>query len=135
MIKRHCKKHSNHECLAIVIIYHVFNKFLKKKRKDLPLKFGYFHFSVSSSTFLTVSWLVIFASVDSSRTVLSIDGSEPRLESYTRGKIRITSKNNKNFDVFCYFWLNQIQNFSGRVKKIKDGIFSFQLKRITFAER
>ena len=31
MIKGYCKKHWNHECLAIVMMYHVSSKFLKKK--------------------------------------------------------------------------------------------------------
>ena len=57
------------------MLCHVFNRFLKKTY-NLPLKFEYFHFSVSSITFLTASWLPIFVSVRSSRTVLSIDRSE-----------------------------------------------------------
>ena len=81
-------------------MYHVSNKYLKKSQ-NLPLKFGYFHFAVSSNTFLTASWLAIFVSAESSLTVLSIDRSEPRFESYTGGKIRITLKNNKNCDFFC----------------------------------
>ena len=36
---------------------------------------------------------------------------------------------------FVNFWLNQIQNCAGQIKKMKGGIFRFQLKRITFAER
>ena len=39
-------------------------------------------------------------SAESNRTILSIDRSEPRFESHTGGKIRITLKNNKNFDAF-----------------------------------
>ena len=31
MIKRYCKKQYNNECLAIVMMYHISNKFLKKK--------------------------------------------------------------------------------------------------------
>ena len=38
---------------------------------------------------------------ESRPTILSIDRSEPRIESRTQGKMRITLKNNKNFDVFC----------------------------------
>ena len=33
---------------------------------------------------------------------------------------------------FVNFWLNQIQNCSVQIKKMKDGIFSFQLKKIYF---
>ena len=72
-----------------------------KKTENLPLKFGYFHFSVSSSTFLTASWLPIFVSAEPSRTILWIDRSELRFESHIGGKIRKTLKNDGNFDVFC----------------------------------
>ena len=58
---------------------------------------------MSSSTLLTASWLPILVSPESSRTILSIDRSEARFESYTGGKIRITSKNNKTFDGFFLF--------------------------------
>ena len=64
-----------------------FQQFSKKKY-NLPLKFGYFHFCMSSSTFLTASWLATFVSAESSRTTLSIDRSEPRFESHTGGKIK-----------------------------------------------
>ena len=74
---------------------------ISKKSQTLPLKFGYFHSSLSSSTLLTASWLTIFVSAKSSRTILLIDRSEPRFKSHTGGKIRITLKNNKKFDVFC----------------------------------
>ena len=74
---------------------------ISKKSLNLPLKFGSFHFSVSSSTLLTASWLTIFVSAESSWTILSIDRSEPRFESHTGGKIRITLKYNKNFNGFC----------------------------------
>ena len=66
------------------------------KKQNLPLKFGYFHFPMSSSTFLAASWLRIFVSAESSRTILSIDRPEPRFESHTGGKIRKTLKNKKN---------------------------------------
>ena len=82
------------------MVYHVSNRFLKKTL-NLPLKFGYFHFFVSSITFLTASWLAIFVSVEPSRTILSIDRSEPKFESHTGGKIRKTLKNGGNFDVVC----------------------------------
>ena len=35
---------------------------------------------------------------------------------------------------FVNFWLNQIQNCSGQIKKMKDRTFSFQFKKITSAE-
>ena len=58
---------------------------------------------MSSSTFLTASWLASFVPADSSRTILLIDRSEPRFECHTGGTIRITLKNNKHFDLFCLF--------------------------------
>ena len=65
-------------------------------------------------------------SAKSSRTILSIDRSEPRFESRTGGKIRITLKNNKNFDVFLkIFCLNQIQNCSGQSRKWKTIYLAF----------
>ena len=81
------------------MVYHVSNRILKKTY-NLPLKFGCFHFSVSSSTFMTASWLPIFVSTEPSRTILSTDRSEPRFKSHAGGKIRKTLKN-KNFAVFC----------------------------------
>ena len=86
MIKGYCENHYNNECLAIAMMYHVSNRFLKKTY-NLALKFGYFHFSVSSSTFLTGFSLPLFVSAEPSRTMLSIDRSEPRFESYTGGKM------------------------------------------------
>ena len=83
-------------------MYHVSNKFLQIS-ENLPLKFGYFYFSMSSSTLLTASWVAIFVSAESSRTALLIDRSEPKFDGCTKGKIRITLKNNKNIDGFCYF--------------------------------
>ena len=56
-----------------------------------------------------------------------VDWSEPRSESQTGVKIRITLKNNENY-VFCP---NQIQNCSSQIKEMKATIFSFQLKKIT----
>ena len=65
-------------------------------------------------------------SAESSLTILLIGRSGPRFERHTGGKVRIALKNNKNFDVFVNFRLNQIQNCSGKIKKMKDGTFSFQ---------
>ena len=133
MIKGYCKKHQNNECLAIAMVYHVSNRFLKKTQ-NLPLKFGYFHFSVSSSTFLTAFWLPLFVSAKPSQTILSIDRSEPRFESHMGGKITKTLKNDGNFNGFCYFHLNHIQHFSFLTKKMKDELFSFQLKTNYFRQ-
>ena len=100
MIKGYCEKQQNNECLAIVMVYHVTNRFLKKT-KNLPLTFAYFHISVSSSTFLTASWLPIFVSAEPSCTILSSERSEPRFECHTGGAIRKNLKNDGNFDIFC----------------------------------
>ena len=57
---------------------------------------------MSSSTFLTVHlepWLAIFVSVESSRMIVSMDLNQDL--KVIGGKIKITLKNNKNFDVFC----------------------------------
>ena len=80
-------------------VSYISNKFLKRSQ-NLPLKFGYSHFSVSSSTSLTASWLAILVSAESSRTILSIDRSELRFESSTGDKKGITLKSNKNFAAF-----------------------------------
>ena len=56
-----------------------------------------------------------------SRTISSIDRSERIFESHAGGK----TKKNKTF--FVNLGLNQIQNISAQMKKMKDGIFSFQL--------
>ena len=74
---------------------------ISEKKLRIYLKFGYFHFSVSSSTFLAASWLPIFVSAEPSQTILLIDRSEPAFESHTEGKIWKTLKNNGNFEVFC----------------------------------
>ena len=66
---------------------------LRRQIKNLPLKFGYFHFSVSTSTFLTASWLLIFVSAELSQTIISTDRFEPRLECHAGGKIKKTLKN------------------------------------------
>ena len=71
------------------------------EKKSLPLKFGYFHFSVSSSTSLTAFCLPIFVSAKPSRTILLIHGSEPRFERHTGGKIIKTLKIDGNFHGFC----------------------------------
>ena len=35
---------------------------------------------------------------------------------------------------FVNFWLNQIENYSIRINKMKDGILSFQLKKNWFSQ-
>ena len=77
------------------------NRVLKKKDLNVPLNFGYFPFSVSFSTFLTVFWLPILVSAKPSRTILLTDRSEPRFEGHTGGKITKTLKNDGNFTGFC----------------------------------
>ena len=97
--KTTCKSFRNLlKCEDFRWLYHVSNRFLKKKLE--LLKFGYFPFFVSSSI-LTASWQSIFASAKPSRTILVIDRSKPRFESHTGGKIRKTYKTNGNFNVFC----------------------------------
>ena len=71
---------------------------------------------------MTPSWLPFFVSAEPSRNILWIDRSEPRFENYTRDKIRKTLKNDENYDVFVSFQLNQVQNCSVQIKKMKDGI-------------
>ena len=71
-------------------------------------------------------------SVELSRTILSIDRSEPRFESHTGGKIRKTLKNDGNFEVFVNFRLNHIQNCSVQIKTMKDvnkGYLAFNWKK------
>ena len=75
--------------------------FQQISEKNLPLKIGYFQFSVRSSIFLTAFWLPVFVSAELSRIILSTDRSEPRFESYTGGKITKAVKNDRNFDGFC----------------------------------
>ena len=84
------------------------------------MKFGYFHFFVSGTTFVTASWLPIFVSAEPSRTIISIVRSESRFKSHKGGKVRKNLKNAENFDVFVNFRLNQIQNCSAQIKKMKD---------------
>ena len=50
---------------------------------------------------MTAFWLPIFVSAETSRTILSIDRSEPRFERHAGVKIIKTLKINENFDGFC----------------------------------
>ena len=133
MIEGYRKKHQNNECLAIAMVYRVSKRFLKTTQ-NLPMKFGYFHFSVCSSTFLTAFWLPLFVLAEPNHTILSTDRSEPRFESHTGGKITKTLKNKEISTVFVNFHLNQIQNCSIQIKKIKDQIFSFQFEKKYFCQ-
>ena len=59
---------------------------------------------MSSITFLTASWLPIFASGEPSQTILSIDISEKQDSRATQGvKIKKTVKIDGNFIVLCQF--------------------------------
>ena len=91
---------------------------------------------MSCTTFLTAFWLLLFVSAEPSRTILLIDRSEPRFESHTGGKITKTLKNDEIFlmTVFVNFHLHQIQNCFKQIKKMKDEIFSFQLKKNYFCQ-
>ena len=80
------------------MMYHVSNKFLRET--NLPPKFRYFHFSVSSSNFLTAFWLVILVSAESSHTILLINRYEPRFKSRAGGKISKTLKKKNNLLIF-----------------------------------
>ena len=98
---------------------------------DFWKKLRIYFWSLAIFTFLWVlllapSWQHLgcqFLSVKSSGTILLIDRSEQdsKIKSY-RGQIGKTLKNNN-------FWLNQIQNSSTQIKKMKDEIFSFGLKK------
>ena len=50
---------------------------------------------------MTTSWQPTFVSAKPSQTMLLIDRSEPRFETHTKGKIKKTSKNDENLDIFC----------------------------------
>ena len=90
---------------------------------------------MSSST-LAAFWLPLFVSAEPSRTISLIDRSGPRFGSHTGGKITKTLKMMEILTVFVNFHLNQIQNCSVQIKKMKDEIFSFQLKKkVTSAKR
>ena len=132
MIKSYCKMHWNNESLAIVMVYHVSNRFLKKKRRICLWILGIFTFQ----WVLAPSWQNLgcrcFVSAETSRTILSVDRSEPRFESRTGGKIRENLETMKIATFFVNFWLNQIQDCSVQILKMKDRIFSFQLKKNYF---
>ena len=100
-----------------------------KKKKKLPLKFGYFHFSVSSNTFLTASWLSIFVSGEPSRTILSIKRLNQNSKVIHGLNYEKLSKMMEILMFFVNYLLNHIRNCSVQIKKMKDGIFSFQLKK------
>ena len=78
---------------------------------------------------LTAFWLLIFVSTEPSRSILLIDRSESRFESHAGGKITKTLKKRCKFSRFVDFQLNQIQNCSVQIKKMRNWIFSLQLKK------
>ena len=82
-------------------VYIMFLTDFWKKNLECTSEFWVFSLFCDFSTFLTVLWLLIFVSAEPSRTILSIDGSEPRFQHCTGGEIRKTLKNDENFDVFC----------------------------------
>ena len=65
---------------------------------------------------MTAFWLQIFVSAEPNQTTLSIDRPQPKFKNHAEGKIRKTL-------TFCCFFvnfrLNQIQNCSVQIKKMK----------------
>ena len=82
---------------------------------------------MSSSTFLTVSWLSIFASTKPSSSILSIDRSKPRIEKHNNGgKTRKIKKKTMEISTFFVnFQQNKTQNYFIQIKKIKTGYLAF----------
>ena len=60
--------------------------------------------------------------------------SEPRFKSHAGGKIKKTLKMLEISTFFANFQLNQVQNCSIQIKKMKGRIFSFQLKKNYFCQ-
>ena len=98
---------------------------------DFWKKLRIYFWSLAIFTFLWVlllapSWQHLgcqFLSVKSSELYYwLIDLNKIQKSSHTGGQIGKTLKNNN-------FWLNQIQNSSTQIKKMKDEIFSFGLKK------
>ena len=91
---------------------------------------------MSSSTFLATFWQPIFVSAESSRTILSIDRSEPRFESHTGGEITKTLKNSGNFNGFCQFSAKSGSNLfrPDKENESRDIYLSIE-KKITSAKR
>ena len=94
---------------------------------------------MSSSFFLTPPLLPAFVPVEPCRTILSIDRSEPRIESHTGSKIRKTwKKTMKISTLFVNFRLIMIRfkivpsrsRKSGYSAFKKEGIISFNWKKI-----
>ena len=108
-------------CIMIVMVYHVSNRFLKKTQ-NLPLKFRYFHFSLSSRSSLIAFQLPIFVSAEPSQTILLIHRSEPRFKRHTGGKITKTLKNNGNFDGLCQFLAKSDSKFPSRLRNERQDI-------------
>ena len=69
-------------------------------------------------------------SAEPSRIILSIDRSKPRFECHAASQIITTLvKAIEILTFFVDFWSSQIQNCAVQIKKMKDEIFSFQLKK------
>ena len=74
---------------------------ISKKNRIYLWSLGIFTFPWFLTPWQHLHWW-IFVSVESNRTIiLSIDRSEPRFQCHTEGKIRMTLRNTKNFDVLC----------------------------------
>ena len=107
--------------------YHVSNKFLKKIRIYL-WSLGIFIFPwVLAPYWQHLGWRFWCQPSPVELYYWLIDLNQD--SSHAGGKIRTTLKDNKNFDIFVNFWLNQIQNCSQQIKKMKDVTFSFQFKK------
>ena len=65
-MKRYYTMHQNNECLLVLAMYYVYNKFLKKIW-NLPLNFAYFDLSVK---FGPSCWLSIFMLYQPGKIVL-----------------------------------------------------------------
>ena len=88
---------------------------------------------MSSSTFLTASWLSIFVSAKPGRTILSIDRSEPRFENYTGGKTRKTLQNDGNFDVSRFEIMTHNSYFTILVEVFTNHILAKNISQITLS--
>ena len=106
-----------------------------EKNLEFTSKVRVFSLFCEFSTFLTAFGLPLFVSAELSGTILWTDRSEPRFESHTGGKITNTLKTMRNSKVFVNFHLNQIQNYSVQIEKMKGEIFSFQFKKNYFCQK
>ena len=126
MIKGYCKKHYNNECIAIAMVYHVSNRFLKKN-----LKFTSEVWVFSLLWVLAPSWQhfgrwflcqlnlveLYYRLIDLNQDSKVIQGGE-------------IMKTLKILTVFVNFRLSQIQNYSVQIKKMKDKLFRKLKKKL-----